>query len=118
MAETLGHNLERHGLARARGTGDEPVAVGLAKEQLDVGVPGLRAHAHPNGIILQHALTLSFGFVDLLWPVETMSNEPTVLAREDSLRYFYSTGLEDIPAGKSMYGPTELRRLSLLQLLV
>ena len=58
LREALGHNLERNGLACTRGTGDKAVAVRLVEQQVHVLVVGLRAHTHPDGVLLVHASPL------------------------------------------------------------
>ena len=54
LGEALGHDLERHGLARAGRAGDEAVAVGLVEQQADGLARGLGAHTHPDGVVLEH----------------------------------------------------------------
>ena len=61
LREALGHNLERDGLARTRGAGDKAVAVRLVEQQVHVLVVGLRAHTHPDGVLLVHGISFAAG---------------------------------------------------------
>ena len=61
MAEALGHDLQRHGLAGTGRTRDESVAIRLLKQQVDVLGISSGSDTHPDSIVLQHSVSLSCG---------------------------------------------------------
>ena len=61
LREALGHDLERNGLSRTKGTGDKAVAVRLVEQQVHVLVVGLRAHTHLDGVLLVHGISFAAG---------------------------------------------------------